>query len=94
VKYTTPIQLGIFGFRAHATVIYHESRAFRWKHAVLISSSHGGYTTTNNVNVSITCVPLRNQLQLDDDVSCCSQVDLLSAEAWHPTLLEGRPSGH
>uniref|UniRef100_A0A668AU32 Importin 8 n=1 Tax=Myripristis murdjan TaxID=586833 RepID=A0A668AU32_9TELE len=42
---------------------------------------------------NLSCA-LEHQLQLDHDVSCCSQVDLLSAEAWHPTLLEGRPSGH
>jgi len=37
---------------------------------------------------------LEHQLQLDNNVSCCSQVDLLSAKAWHPTLLEVQPSGH
>ncbi len=42
---------------------------------------------------NFSCV-LVHQLQLDNNVSCCSQVDLLSAEAWHPTLLEGLPLGH
>lgn len=36
---------------------------------------------------NFSCV-LEYQLQLDNGVSCCSQVDLLSAEALHSTLLE------
>uniref|UniRef100_A0A668AYY7 Vigilin n=1 Tax=Myripristis murdjan TaxID=586833 RepID=A0A668AYY7_9TELE len=59
-----------------------------------VTNNSGGYTTTKNVSVNNLSCALEHQLQLDNDVSCCSQVDLLSAEAWHPTLLEGRPSGH
>lgn len=56
------------------------------------ANNSGRYTTTENVNVSITSCALEHQLQLD--ISYCSQVDLLYAEAQHPTLLEGQPSGH
>uniref|UniRef100_A0A667XQU2 PiggyBac transposable element-derived protein domain-containing protein n=2 Tax=Myripristis murdjan TaxID=586833 RepID=A0A667XQU2_9TELE len=42
------------------------------------ANNSGGYTTTKNVSVNNLSCALEHQLQLDNDVSCCSQVDLLS----------------
>ena len=78
--------------------IGHLSRNMQWlfpQQCVEAKSNNSGwYATTKNVNVSTTC-----HMSLSINYSLTTtfhavQVDLLSADAWHPTLHEGQPSGH
>lgn len=54
----------------------------------------GGHTTEKMQFVNNLSHDLEHQLQLDNNISCCKQVHILSALAWDPAYLEELSSGH
>ena len=81
-------------------VSYHESKPFRWMNALAILSSQKNVLKQKKKKNVVApqqistrqylVMCLEHHLQLDNNVSAVHN-ELVSSEAWHPTLAEGQP---